>query len=422
MGLRSWWAARHERKGSVQLIASADDLEAYLLGTFPISKSGQQVNYKTAMQACTAFACARVIADGISQIPLKLFRKAGANRGPAESHPLYDLLYASPNEWQTAYEFMNQVGFHLVFCGNAFVWKNRVRGEIRELLPFEPQWVTVDRTGWELTYKVSTDEGKYYEIPASEMWHIRGPSWNGWMGLEGVKLARESIGLAMALDEHGARQFQNGATLSGILTTDAQLTDEARAKLRESWQARHAGSKNAFKTAVLWGGMKWQPMGTPNDQAQFIESRNYQVEDVCRNFNVLPIMVGHSDKAATYASAEVMFQQHQTKTMHPWYSLVTGSANKNLLTPQERRAGYYFKFVVNALMYASAKDRAEYWWKLYQMGALNPNEIREFDEMNPYDGGDKFYRPQNMQDVNEPAPDPGGGGQDNGQNPVFPHR
>lgn len=409
MGLRSWWdkrMGRSERKGSTSIIGSADELEAYLLGVLPTAKSGQRVTYKTALQAATALACTKVVAEGLAQLPFKLYQKdLTGNRAPAVDHPLYDLLYTAPNDWQTSYEFMEMLGFHLMLCGNAFVWVNRVRGQVAELLPFEPQWVTVDRDGWALRYKIATDEGQQFELPASDVWHLRNSSWNGYLGLEPVALARESIGLAMATEEHGARLFKNGATVGGILSTEQTPTPEAREALRESWSARHFGGQNAFKTAILWGGMKWTPMGSDNEKTQYLELRAFQVEEQCRAMGVLPIMVGHSDKAATYASAEAMFQAHQTKTMQPKYRAIAVSANKALLTPRERAEGYYFKFGVNALMYANAKDRMEYLYKKWSTGAISANDWRELDEENPYPGGEKHYRPVNMAEINPDGPD-----------------
>lgn len=376
---------------------SLDELSSYLLdGGAYASKSGQNIGWQTALRVSTVLACAVVVADGLAQIPLKLYhRSQNGNRGPAEDHPAYDLLNTAPNDYQTSFEFMQTIGIHLMICGNAYVWKNYVRGRLAELLILDPSWISLDRNGWETTYTVTTDEGLMYTLGPNDVWHIRDRSWNGWRGMDAVSLAREAIGLAMATEEHGSRLFKNGATVGGILSTDQDLKQAQRDELRASWNARHGGSENAFSTAVLWGGMKWHPMGADNEKTQYLELRKHQVEEICTSMGVLPIMVGHADKTATYASAEAMFKAHQVKTMQPKYRMITTSADKALLTPEERRQGYYFKFTVNALMYANAKDRAEYWWKLWQMGAITPNEIREFDEKNPYPDGNDFFRPAN---------------------------
>ena len=363
------------------------------------AKSGVPVTWKTATQASTAMACARLIAEGLAQIPLKLFADLPAGgRSPASDQRVYELLYRRPNALQTAYEFIEQRALHLVFCGNAFALKVRVGDRIIELLPYDPQQVTVKHNGWEVTYEVAAPDGRRFTVPAGDMWHTRGPSWDFAEGLEGVKLAREAIGLAVALEQHGSMLFKNGAQPGGLLTSDKPtMSEEQRDKMRESWQQAHSGS-NKFKTAVLWGGVSWTALASPNDSAQFLESRAFQVEEVCRAFRVLPIMVGHSDKAATFASAEQMFLAHQVHTMGPWYRRFEQSADLALLTEKQRADGLHFRFVVNAMMRGAVKDRGEYYAKMYGIGALNPNEIRALEEMNPYDGGEKYRVPLNMTD------------------------
>lgn len=213
-----------------------------------------------------------------------------------------------------------------------------------------------------------------------------------------MRLIRETIGLALALEEHGSRMFSNGATVGGVLSTDASLTKEQSTALRESWESRQSGGENAYKTAVMWGGMKWTPMATPNDSAQFLESRRFQVEEACRHFKVMPIMVGHADKTTTYASAEQMVLIHLRQTLGPWLTRIEQSANCNLLTDEELADGFFTKFSRNALLAMTAQARAEFYSKLYSIGVLNPNEIRDFEDMNPYDGGDAYRVPLNMVD------------------------
>jgi len=399
MGVKLAFWRREERE---EKTLGADDVLRALLEQAS-SKSGVPVNWRTAQQASTAMACARLIAEGLSQIPLKLFRDLpGGGREPASDANVYELLYRQPNAMQTAFEFLEQRALHLAFCGNAFALIVRVNGRIVELLPYEPQHVTIKRDGWHVSYEVDAPDGRKLPVSAVDMWHTRGPSWTFGDGLEGVRLAREAIGLSLALEDHGSRLFKNGAQPGGLLSTDATPTAEQRQALRESWEAAYGGA-NKFKTAVLWGGWRWMALASPNDSAQFLESRAFQVEEVCRAFRVLPIMVGHSDKAATFASAEQMFLAHQVHTMGPWYRRLEQSADLALLTPKERAQGLHFRFVVNAMMRGAVKDRADYYSKLYGIGALNPNEIRALEEMNPYDGGEQYRVPLNMTD---PAAEP----------------
>ena len=211
----------------------------------------------------------------------------------------------------------------------------------------------------------------------------------GWRG--------KPVGRSLALEAHGASAFKSGVRLSGVLSTDQRLTDGQRADLKKAWDAAYGGAENTGKAAVLGFGMKWTPLSIPNDAAQYVESRQYQVEEVCRAFGVLPITAGRSDKASTYASAEQMFLQHAVHTLGPWYACLEKSASRWLLSDEERRDGYYFKFNVNGLMRGAAKrpgpssTPGSTAWR-----ALSPNDIRELEDMNPYEGGDEYRVPLNM--------------------------
>ena len=376
------------------------DLALELLGGMA-SKSGASVTWQTALQITTAFACARVIADGLAQVPLKLYRDLPqGGKEVAADEPLHALLSAMPNAHQTSFEFREQLALHLVFCGQAIVWKNRIGSKTVELLVYEPQNVTVKRDGWALSYRITTAEGRQIPVPADEIWHLRGPSWDGFVGLEAVRLAREALGLALVTEEHSARMFSNGARLSGILTAEGPKPKDADA-MRESWQQTYAGVANAFKTALLWGGPKYQPTAQANDEAQLLEQRRFQIEEVCRFARVLPIMVGHYDKAMTFASAEQMFLAHVVHTLGPWYARLEQSADAHLLTEKQRAAGLYFKFLPQGLMRGAHKDRAEYFAKALGAGGspawMTQDEVRELDELNPQGGAAATLRePSNV--------------------------
>lgn len=379
------------RAGQEAKAISREDILGELAAGGNGTKSGARVSWKTALQITTAFACARVIADGLAQVPFKLYRdlpKGG--KEVAADEPLHTLLSTKPNDRQTSFEFREQLALHLVFCGQALVWKNRIGSRTVELLAYEPQDVTIKRAGWALRYFITTPRAGQVEVPAAEIWHLRGPSWDGFLGLEAVKLAREALGLALVTEEHTARMFSNGARVGGILSTEggkpANIDD-----MKESWQNTYAGVANAFKTAILWGGMKYTPTAQQNDQAQLIEQRRFQIEEVCRFARVLPIMIGHYDKSMTFASAEQMFLAHVVHTLGPWYARLEQSADAHLLTDKQRAAGLYFKFLPQGLMRGAHKDRAEYFSRALGAGGSPPwmtqDEVRALDELNPQ-GGD----------------------------------
>lgn len=362
------------------------------------ARAGVTVNHETALQCSVAYACARVIAEGMSSIPFKLKQRVDRKRQDAEDDPVYELLTLAPNDNQTVVEFFDQVGLHLAFAGNAYIWKLKdTRGRVMELLPWMPNRVRADFTGDAPKYEFILQDGRRVELGADDVWHIRGPSWDGWQGLDGVKLAREAIGMAMAAEQHGSQQFANGGRLAGFLTTDQKLTPEQRKDMRENWKKQQLS--NPGGVGVLSHAMKFIAMSGQNDHAQWNEARTFQIAEVCRHARVMPIMVGYSDKAATYASAAAMFDAHIRYTMLPWYRRIEISANKWLLTKDQRGEGKYFKFVPDALLRGNSKDRAAFYTSLFNMGAMSPNEIRALEDMNPYDGGDEYRLPLNTEDA-----------------------
>lgn len=380
----------------------------------PAAKSGQSVNWASAFQVAAVLACVRVIAEGIAQVPLKVFRDTeGGGREPATNHPLFRLLHRRPNEWQTSFEFREQIALHVVMCGNAFVFKNEVRGSIRELLPFEPGVVTVHQgnNGPE-NYEIRLKSGGKEVIPAAKIWHLRGPSWNGWLGMEPVKLAREAIGLAMAAEEHVARTMSNGARLAGVLKHPKTLSDEAEKRLRDSWQAQYGGSANAGKTAVLEEGMDFVQLSMNSVDLQLAELRKQQLEEIARAFRVFPAMIGYSDKASTYASVEQFFLAHVVHTLGPWYERIEQSIDANLID-YDREPGLFAKFIVTGLLRGDAKTRSAYYGSGIKDGWMTRNEARALEDMNPLEGLDVPLMPLNMADGTEPAPPPGQEGAEN---------
>lgn len=380
----------------------------------PPAKSGQTVTAKTALQVMTVLACVRVKANGLAQVPLKLIRETDGAQGrptklPAKDHPLYDVLHRRPNPWQTSFEFRQTLEFHRQLCGNAFCFINRVGGRIVELIPIEPNRVVVKQNDdLSLTYTVTAVDGSQQPFPPDAIWHLKGPSWNSWMGLEIVKLAREAIGLAMATEEAHARLHANGVMMPGLYSFEGPLDDTQYKRLRAYIEQEHAGSHNAGRPFILDRGAKWVSQAMSGVDAEHLATRKFQIEEVCRALNVFPQMVGYSDKAPTYASAEQFFGAHVVHTMGPEYEAWEQSIDCNLLTEQDRRSGLYAKFFVTGLLRGAIKDRGDFYTKLYGIGALNPNEIRELEDLNPYEGGERYRVPLNMTDPNA-DPDDGGG-------------
>ncbi len=369
--------------------------------------TGKTVNVKTALEVTTVLACVRVIGEGIAQVPLKLLQESadGKSRLPAKGHPLYDLLGCRPNAWQTSFEFRETLAMHVVLAGDFFAFKNIVFGKLKELIPFEPGTVKVIREpDLTLSYEVTAPNGSRQVFPAETIWHVRGPSWNTWMGLKVVELAREAIALAMATEEKHARMHRNGVSSSGVYSVEGTLNKDQHQALKEWINKEMSGIENVGNATILDRNAKWINTSYNGVDSQHLETRRYQVEEICRAFRVNPIMVGYSDKAATYASAEQMFLAHVVHTLSPWYERLEQSINANLLTPKDRADGYYAKFIEEGLLRGDSKSTAEFLTKLTTNGIMTRNEARGKLDLNPLDGLDEPLTPANMNTGAQPEP------------------
>lgn len=365
------------------------------------TKSGKTVNVGTAIEVSTVFACCRVIGEGIAQVPLKLMREGGdgKSRLPAKENQLYNILAFRPNNWQTSFEYRETLAWHVALTGNHFSFINRLRGEIRELVPLAPSSVVIKRDEFNvLTYEVTADNGVKQIFPAETIWHVRGPSWNSWHGLESVKLAREAVGLAMATEEAAGSLHKNGVRPSGVYSVEGTLKDDAY-KALSNWVNTHlGGSENTGKALILDRSAKWQNTQMTGIDAQSLETRRFQIEEICRFARVMPIMVGYSDKAATYASAEQMFLAHVVHTLSPWYQRLEQSIDANLLTDKDRASGLYSCFIEEGLLRGSMAETKETLLGYVNGGLMTPNEGRAKLDMNPDSdpASDKLRIPANI--------------------------
>ena len=374
-----------------ELKISSRELEGMLRGGWQ-SGSGPAVTWQTALQVTTMLACTRVIADGIAQVPFKVY-EGEAGRVEAKDHPLAEILYRRPNSWQTSFEFRETLGFHVVLTGDAIAWKLRVgsKRELRELellLPGERR-VAREPDG-RFRYWRRGANGDEVELDPADVWHVRGPSWNSWTGLDVTRLAREAIGLAIATEAGHADLHKNGARIAGTFTVTDKLGPE-KFNFLAAWMDRHTqGGDRAGKDLILDSGAKFEPGQMSGVDAQHIETRKLQVEEMCRAMRVMPIMIGQADKAATYASAEQMFLAHVVHTLMPWYERIEQSADVNLLSDEDRRAGFYTKFNPNALMRGASADRGEFYSKALGAGGtpawMTPDEVRGLEERAPMGG------------------------------------
>ena len=377
------------------VIDSSDRLLEELLFAGTETASGVTINKRTALEVATVLQCVRVLCNGVAQVPFRLLRSGEV---PAEDHPLHELLSEEPNEWQTSFDFRTMLVMHLSLTGNAFVWINRHNDEILELLPYPPGTVNIQQevNGFAMRYFITTANGKQVEVPPRDMWHLKHLPWDYYGGLNIVRTARDVLGLSKATETYGSKLFKNGGRPAGILSTPAVLDEKQREALRQSWAKMNEGLQNANRTAVLWADLKYTPLTSNNDQAQFLETRKFQIEEICRVMGVNPVKVFYSDKNSTYASVEQMNIAHVTNDLMPIYRNIEQSGRRMLLSKAEKAEGYYLKLEAKALMRGAVKERGEFYKTMFNAGALSPNDIRKLEDMPPREGGDEYFVPLNM--------------------------
>lgn len=378
-----------ERKASSSL-----ELWAEIAKAGRMSKAGATINLTNALRVATWFACVNVLARGTAQVPFKLFQETqdgGLTKIlPARQHRLYDLLTTKPNDWQTSYEFREQLVIHAAH-GNAYAWKNVVGGKVLELILLDPSRMAPEQPDefGEPRYKYTLRDGRVVPFRKDQIWHVRGPSWTGFAGLDILQQAREALGLAIATEETHSGLHANGVKTTGVYSVEGTLNADQNEKLRAA--LKKEARENPGAPLILDRSAKWLATTMSGMDAQHLETRRFQIEEVCRFAGVSPFMVFHTDKAPTYASAEQFQIQHVVHTLAPWYARIEQSADANLLTDKERAQGLYFKFVAAGLLRGSMKDQGEFFAKLLGSGGTRQvatvDEIRALLEMNPM-GGD----------------------------------
>lgn len=354
------------------------------------SSSGVTVNDYSAMEVAAFFCGARSIAEGVAQMPARVVRRDYDDAlgleimTPMRDHWAHRLFSRRPNEWQTPFEFVEGMVLCAVIGKGAIAIKNVVGGEVRELLPVPPgAWTVEQLADWSLRIRVDYDNKTHDYFDLSQVFYLRGPSLNGYEGLPVVRLAREALGLSVALERQQAKLAGNGGKPSGVLSFSAPLAKESREKLRETWNSRF-GSGGEGGIAVLDGDAKFYPITMTSVDAQFLETRRQQVEDMARFLRVQPIMMMQADKAATYASAEQMFRVHVIHTLGPWVERLEQAVQRDILGADSDLS---LDLDERNLMRGDFKDQAEYYTKALgaggQPGWMTPNEIRSEVGKNP---------------------------------------
>lgn len=358
------------------------------------SHAGIDVTPMRAMGVATVFACVNVISRSFSTLPLKLYRALpDGGRVEAREHHLYSLLHDAPNDEMTSADFRRAVQANVTLrqAGYATIVRNGL-GEIVELHPIAPQDIRPERSaGGDLGYRL-----KEQWMPARQILHIRGLTFNGVNALDTIGTAKECIGLAIALQDNAALFFGNGSRPGAILSHPKSLSDPARARLKESFEAKSKADK-AWSMMLLEEGLTYAAMRADNDKSQMHESRVQQAKEVAQVFGIPPHKVGILENA-TFSNIEEQSIEYVVDCILPWAHTWEQTLNQKLLTPEERRAGYSFGFVLEGLLRGDIATRFAAYAVGRQWGWLCVDEIRERENMNPLpDGKGKIYlQPLNM--------------------------
>lgn len=375
--------------------------------------AGVAVTEKTALQVATVLACVKVIADGCATPALNVFReKQDGTREKATNIPEFRLLSRRPNEWQTSFDWRRQMTMHAALTGAALSIK--VRGSnrrVQELIPVEPgRWDVRKVSRYELRYRCYDEFGLIGEFEQDDVFVINGVQWNWSAGMNVLALARSSIGLSIATERSQASMHENGMRPSGTYSVDGTLNPEQHARLTE-WLKKYSGANNTGTPLVLDRNAKWLSTTMSGIDAQANETRRTQIEEVCRVYGVFPIMVGHSDKSATFASSEAFFAAHLIHCLAPWHRAWTQRLDEMLL---DGAGPLFAEFDTRYMRMGNMRDRAVYARTMVEMGLMSPNEWRDEEGKDPREGGDEYLRPMNMStgqnqgnsDANDPAKDP----------------
>ena len=366
---------------------------------FGTSSSGQTVNERTALQTTAVYACVRILAETIASLPLHTYRYTSSGKEKAMEHPTYYLLHSEPNPEMTSFVFRETLMGHLLLWGNAYAQIIRDgRGRVVGLYPLLPNKMLVNRTDQGILYYEYEKDDRTYFLRNNEVLHIPGLGFDGLIGYSPIAMAKNAIGMAIATEEYGAKFFANGANPGGVLEHPGVVKDPAR--IRESWNAVYQGSGNAHRVAVLEEGMKFQSIGIPPEQAQFLETRKFQIEEICRIFRVPPHLVASLDRA-TFSNIEHQSISFIDNTIVPWVSRIEQSMQKALFAEAEKRK-FFVKFNLNGRLRGDAATRAAFYQTMRQNGIMSANEIRELEEMNliPEElGGGKYLVNGNFVDM-----------------------
>lgn len=373
---------------------------SFLMGA---SSSGRRVTERTAMQMTAVYSCVRILSETLASLPLHIYESSETNSRKATKHPLYKLLHDEPNPEMTSFIFRETLMTHLLLWGNAYAQIIRNgKGEVLALYPLMPDRMRVDRDEYgQLYYEymlsdsdANAKESGAVRLSTQDILHIPGLGFDGLVGYSPIAMAKNAIGMAIATEEYGAAFFANGATPSGILTHPGVIKNPEA--MRESW-SKGFGGRNSHKVAILEEGMNYTPISIAPNEAQFLETRKFQLNEIARIFRVPPHMVGDLEKSS-FSNIEQQSLEFVKYTLDPWVSRFEQAMTRRLLTDDEKKK-YYIKFNVDGLMRGDYQSRMNGYATARQNGWMSANDIRaleNLDLISDEEGGNLYLVNGNM--------------------------
>lgn len=385
MGIKSLFGFGQARDKPVDKAADAG--YSFLFGR---TTSGKPVNERTAMQTTAVYACVRILAEAVASLPLHVYEyQDDGGKKLVHDHPLYYLLHDEPNPEMTSFVFRETLMSHLLIWGNAYAQIIRDgAGRVLGLYPLLPDKMDVqrdDRGNIYYVYSRNSDENPMFKeygdirLKAEDVLHIPGLGFDGLIGYSPIAMAKNAVGMTLACEEYGASFFANGANPGGVLEHPGVLKDPS--KVRESWNSVYRGVNNAHKIAVLEEGMKYQQIGIPPEEAQFLETRKFQINEIARLYRIPPHMVGDLDKSS-FSNIEQQSLEFVKYTLDPWVIRWEQSLQRSLLLPGEK-GKYFIKLNVDGLLRGDYQSRMNGYAVGRQNGWFSANDIREMENMNP---------------------------------------
>lgn len=366
---------------------------SFFMGT---ASSGKRVNERTSMQMTAVYSCVRILSETLATLPLHIYEIKESGTSKAINHPLYKLLHDEPNADMTSFVFRETLMTHLLLWGNAYAQIIRNgKGDVLALYPLMPDRMKVDRDeNGKIIYEYLSENNERIILNSSEVLHIPGLGFDGLVGYSPIAMAKNAIGMAIATEEFGAKFFQNGATPSGILEHPGTVKNPGA--IRDSWNRGFSGS-NSHKVAILEEGMKYTPISISPNEAQFLETRKFQISEIARIFRVPPHMVGDLEKSS-FSNIEQQSLEFVKYTLDPWVSRWEQTLQRKLLNENDK-ARFYIKFNVDGLLRGDYQSRMNGYAIGRQNGWMSANDIRELenlDKISKEEGGDLYLVNGNM--------------------------